>query len=71
MTDPLTLQLAAFEAAAAIPPGSIDMWPLPDPQRTQQGKREAVTAVLRAHGVTGDIDVTVLDELIAAAETGI
>jgi hypothetical protein len=72
--DLKTLSLAAMEARAAlqaVPPGSFDMWPLPDPERIQQGKRDAVTAVLRSHGVTGPVDVTVLDELIAAAQTGI
>ncbi|HET6867720.1 MAG TPA: hypothetical protein VFH80_17510 [Solirubrobacteraceae bacterium] len=58
-------------AIAAIPPGAFDMWPLPDPENLRALKREAVAAVLARYEAGLTITTELLDELIAAAETGI
>jgi hypothetical protein len=62
--------IAAIEAAPHI--GRIaDMWPPPDPVAEHARKREAVAAVLAREVVNGPVADSILDELIAAAETGV
>jgi hypothetical protein len=49
----------------------VDMWPLPNLEAEHQRKREAVAAVLRRYETHLIATTELLDEIIAAADTGI
>ena len=49
----------------------INMWPVPDPEGLHAARREAVTAVLAKYEPSVIVSDELLDELVAAADTGI